>query len=114
MALALVKWSWYHPDTRDSLGELSALRSSRAANITSVDLRSRKSFRGELSQDALRLGGGIAGPIRCVRVSGRAELEALYQRLNPLQLQRDLEAALHQFWALAAPDPHRPYRLLLR
>ena len=37
----------------------------------------------------------------------RAELEALYQRLNPLQLQRDLEAALHQLWTLAAPDPHR-------
>lgn len=36
------------------------------------------------------------------------ELETLYQRLNPLQLQRDLEAALDRLWALAAPDPHRP------
>jgi hypothetical protein len=33
----------------------------------------------------------------------RAELEALYQRLNPLQLQRDLDVALHQLWTLAAP-----------
>jgi hypothetical protein len=36
------------------------------------------------------------------------ELEALYQRLNPLQLRRDLEAALERLWTLAAPDPHRP------
>jgi hypothetical protein len=41
----------------------------------------------------------------------RAELEARYQRLNPLQLRRDLEAALDRLWALAAPDPHRPLRL---
>jgi hypothetical protein len=38
----------------------------------------------------------------------RAELEALYQRLNPLQLRRDLEGALDRLWTLAAPDPHRP------
>lgn len=38
----------------------------------------------------------------------RHELEALYQRLNPLQLRRDLDAALERLWALAAPDPHRP------
>jgi len=38
----------------------------------------------------------------------RDELETLYQRLNPLRLQRDLEAALDRLWALAAPDPHRP------
>jgi hypothetical protein len=38
----------------------------------------------------------------------RDELEALYQRLNPLQLRRDLEAALDRLWTFAAPDPHRP------
>ncbi|HEX2437854.1 MAG TPA: hypothetical protein VHT71_06045 [Methylomirabilota bacterium] len=37
----------------------------------------------------------------------RAELEGLYQRLNPLQLQRDIEAALERLWKLAAPDPAR-------
>jgi hypothetical protein len=37
----------------------------------------------------------------------RADLEALYQNLNPLQLRRDLETALERLWALAAPDPHR-------
>jgi hypothetical protein len=36
-----------------------------------------------------------------------AELETLYQRLNPLQLQRDLQTALERLWALAAPAPHR-------
>lgn len=44
---------------------------------------------------------GVLTPLK------RAELEALYQRLNPLQLQRDLEAALDRLWTLAAPDPHR-------
>jgi len=39
--------------------------------------------------------------------SKRAELDARYQRLNPLQLQRDLEAALERLWRLAAPDPSR-------
>ena len=38
----------------------------------------------------------------------RDELEALYQRLNPLQLRRELEAALERLWTLAAPDPRRP------
>ena len=38
----------------------------------------------------------------------RDELERLYQSLNPLQLRRDLEAALDRLWALAAPDPRRP------
>ena len=38
----------------------------------------------------------------------RDELETLYQRLNPLRLQRDLEAGLDRLWALAALDPHRP------
>ena len=37
----------------------------------------------------------------------RDELEQLYQSLNPLQLRRDLEAALDRLWALAAPDPRR-------
>ena len=38
----------------------------------------------------------------------RHELETLYHRLNPLQLRRDLDAALDRLWALASPDPHRP------
>ena len=37
----------------------------------------------------------------------RAELDALYGRLNPLQLQRDLEVALERLWRLAAPEPGR-------
>ncbi len=37
----------------------------------------------------------------------REELERLYQSLNPLQLRRDLDAALDRLWALAAPDPRR-------
>jgi hypothetical protein len=37
----------------------------------------------------------------------RNALEALYQRLNPLQLRRDLEAALERLWTLAAPEPRR-------
>jgi hypothetical protein len=37
----------------------------------------------------------------------RTRLEAWYQRLTPLQLRRDLDAALDQLWALAAPDPLR-------
>jgi len=37
----------------------------------------------------------------------RAELDALYHRLNPLQLQRDLQVALDRLWQLAAPDPSR-------
>src|SRR2546425_10808438 len=38
----------------------------------------------------------------------RQELEALYQRLTPLQWRRELEAALDRLWTLAAPDPRRP------
>lgn len=38
----------------------------------------------------------------------RAELERFYQTLNPLQLRRDLDAALDRLWPLAAPDPRRP------
>ena len=34
-------------------------------------------------------------------------LEALYLSLNPLQLRRELQAALERLWTLAAPDPHR-------
>jgi hypothetical protein len=37
----------------------------------------------------------------------RDELEQLYHRLHPLQLRRDLDAALDRLWTLAAPDPHR-------
>jgi hypothetical protein len=39
----------------------------------------------------------------------RQQLETLYQTLNPLQLRRDLDAALDRLWALAAPaaDPQR-------
>ena len=44
---------------------------------------------------------GVLTPVK------RAELDALYQRLNPLQLQRDLEAALERLWNLAAPNPRR-------
>jgi hypothetical protein len=39
----------------------------------------------------------------------RDEFERLYQRLNPLQLRRDLDAALERLWPLAAPDPHRAH-----
>jgi hypothetical protein len=38
-------------------------------------------------------------------VSRRQELEALYQRLNPLHLRRALEAALDRLWTLAVPPP---------
>ena len=44
---------------------------------------------------------GVLTPLK------RAEFDAVYQRLNPLQLQRDLEAALERLWSLAAPDPQR-------
>jgi len=37
----------------------------------------------------------------------RAELDRLYQSLNPLRLRRDLDAALERLWPLAASDPHR-------
>jgi hypothetical protein len=37
----------------------------------------------------------------------RRELEALYQRLNPLQLRRDLEREVERLGTLAAPDPRR-------
>ena len=52
-------------------------------------------------------------PYQRLRASGALaptqanELEALYQRLNPLQLRRELEAALDRLWTLAAPDPYR-------
>src|SRR2546425_12456130 len=49
-----------------------------------------------------RLGAaGVLAPAK------RQELEALYQSLNPLQLRRDLEAALDRLWTLTAPDPLR-------
>ena len=44
---------------------------------------------------------GVLTPLK------RAELDALYQSLNPLHLQRDLEAALERLWKLAAPNPQR-------
>jgi hypothetical protein len=37
----------------------------------------------------------------------RAEWESVYQRLNPLQLRRDLDRALARLWALAVPDPRQ-------
>ena len=37
----------------------------------------------------------------------RQDLEALYQRLNPLTLRRQIESALDRLWTLAAPDPQR-------
>jgi hypothetical protein len=37
----------------------------------------------------------------------RAELDTVYQRLNPLQLRRELEVALKHLWPRAARDPHR-------
>ena len=49
-----------------------------------------------------RLGAsGILSP------ATRVDLEALYQRLNPLRLRRELDAELDRLSALAAPDPHR-------
>jgi len=48
-----------------------------------------------------RLGAsGILSP------ATRVDLAALYQRLNPLRLRRELDAELDRLWALAAPDPH--------
>ena len=40
-----------------------------------------------------------------------AEWEIVYQRLNPLQLRRDLDRALARLWALAVPDPRRAAEL---
>ena len=40
-----------------------------------------------------------------------AELETVYQRLNPLQLRRDLDRALARLWTLAVPDPRRATEL---
>jgi hypothetical protein len=36
------------------------------------------------------------------------ELATLYHRLNPLQLRRDLDAALDHLWTLATPDRRVP------
>jgi hypothetical protein len=41
----------------------------------------------------------------------RAEWETVYQRLNPLQLRRDLDRALARLWTLALPDPRRAAEL---
>jgi hypothetical protein len=40
-----------------------------------------------------------------------AEWATVYQRLNPLQLRRDLDRALARLWALAVPDPRRAAEL---
>ena len=40
-----------------------------------------------------------------------AEWETVYQRLNPLQLRRDLDRALARLWTLAVPDPRRAAEL---
>lgn len=37
----------------------------------------------------------------------RQELETLSQRLNPLQLRREIDRELERLWALAAPHPQR-------
>jgi hypothetical protein len=37
----------------------------------------------------------------------RQELETLYQRLNPLQLRREIDSELERLWALAATHPQR-------
>jgi transposase InsO family protein len=44
---------------------------------------------------------------RILTAEQRQALEALYQSLNPLQLRRELDAALDRLWTLAAPDPRR-------
>jgi hypothetical protein len=38
----------------------------------------------------------------------RVELETLSQQLNPLQLRRELDAALERLWTLAVRDPRHP------
>jgi hypothetical protein len=47
------------------------------------------------------------GAARILTAEQHQALEALYQSLNPLQLRRELDAALDRLWALAAPDPRR-------
>jgi hypothetical protein len=44
-------------------------------------------------------GSGILPPER------RRDLEALYMTLNPLQLRRDIDAALTDLWRMATPEP---------
>lgn len=39
----------------------------------------------------------------------RQELAALYERLNPLQLRRQIDGDLERLWALAAPEPSRSH-----
>ncbi|MBI3456535.1 MAG: transposase family protein [Candidatus Rokubacteria bacterium] len=49
-----------------------------------------------------RLGAlGVLSPAK------RQELAGLYQRLNPLELRRQIERELERLWTLAAPDPQR-------
>ena len=54
--------------------------------------------------DALPAALRLRHPFRATNIR---RLEALYHRLNPLHLRRDLDAALDRLWTLAAPDPHR-------
>jgi hypothetical protein len=43
-----------------------------------------------------------------LKPEAREALDRLYQSLNPLQLRRQLDAALERLWALAAPAPPLP------
>jgi len=47
---------------------------------------------------------GAAGALAPAKRDG---LKAIYQSPNPLQLRRELDAALDQPWAPRRPDPHR-------
>jgi hypothetical protein len=48
------------------------------------------------------------GALGVLPASRRQELEALYQRLNPLHLRRALETALERLWILAVPPTPSP------
>ena len=63
--------------------------------------RVRRVFDRAQTPDQRLCASGVLTPPR------RADLEKLYQSLNPLQLRRDLDAALDRLWARAAPDPRR-------
>ena len=57
--------------------------------------------RAQTPYQRLGASGVLTAPVR-------EELARLSQRLNPLQLRRELEAELDRLWTLAAPDPLRP------
>jgi hypothetical protein len=62
----------------------------RGPRVHRVDDRARTPYQ--------RLGAtGVLSPLR------RQELETVYQRLNPLHLRRQLEAAVERLWTLAVP-----------